>query len=173
MVLHSIAASRPHIANVWSNLVLAHMEMQQPEAAMTAWRELARLQPDTPRARVLELLILSRSGQEPAAIDKITTYFDHGLVEYDTTLLAYTLGLRLKRWDLAERALTLRATTWPELAADSYFRLGKLFVKAGKGFESRALTSFRKGLHAVPPEQEANYLAQLPSPYDGQVGTPK
>lgn len=173
MVLHSIAASRPHIANVWGNLVLAHVELQQPEAAMAAWRELTRLQPDTPRARALELLILSRTGQESAAIDRITAYFDQSLVEYDTTLLAYTLGLRLKRWDLAERALTLRATTWPELAADSYFRLGKVFVEAGRGFENRALISFRNGLHAVPPEQKANYLAQLPSPYDRQLGASK
>lgn len=173
MVLHSIAASRPYIANVWANLVLAHVELQQPEAAWAAWQQLARLQPDTPRVRALDLLILSRSGRETEAIDKITRYFDKGVVEYDMTLLAYQLGLRLKNWDLLERALTLRATTWPELKTDSYFRLGKAFAEAGEGFEAKTLAYFEAGLQTLEPQQQSNYLAQIPARYAARLRAPK
>lgn len=169
MVLQSIAASRPYIANVWSNLVLARVALKQPTAALAAWHELVHLQPNTPRVRALELLILSNSEQEAAAVRKITAYFDQGMVEYDVTMQAYTLGLRLKQWDLVERGLRLRAQTWPELAVDSYFRLGNVFVDAGKGFESRALLAFRQGLYALPREQRKDYLSHLPSWHGKQL----
>ena len=169
MVLQSIADSRPHIANVWSNLVIARVELGQSKPAMTAWQELRRLQPDTPRTRALELLALSRTGQETQAVTKLSAYFDQGVVEYDMTLLAYSLGLRLQQWDLAERGLRLRAQTWPETAADSYFRLGNVYVEAGAGFEDRALAAFRRGWQTVQKEEKANYRAQVPAPYRGQL----
>jgi tetratricopeptide (TPR) repeat protein len=168
-VLHAIATSRPYIPNVWANLVLAHLELQQPDAAFAAWQQLAKIQPDTPRVRALYLLILSRSGRETEAIDKLTSYFDGGVVEYDMTLIAYQLGLRLKNWALLERALSLRAATWPELKTDSYFRLGKAFAEAGKGFETKALAYFDAGLETVAPQQQENYLAQVPTRFAAKL----
>jgi hypothetical protein len=73
------------------------------------------------------------------------------------------LGLRLKQWDLVERGLRLRAQTWQELAVDSYFRLGNVFVDAGKEFEPQALLAFRQGLNALPREQQKDYLSQVPT----------
>ncbi|MDZ7922397.1 O-antigen ligase family protein [Rhodoferax sp.] len=169
MVLQSIADSRPHIANVWSNLVLTRIEQGQAEPAMAAWRELKRLQPDTPRTRAMELLVLSRTGQEAQAIAKLHAYFDQGVVEYDMTLLAYTLGLRLHQWDLAERGLRLQAQAWPGNAADSYFRLGNVYVEAGKGFEDRALAAFRLGWKAVPAGEKALYQRLVPAHYREQL----
>lgn len=169
MVLHSMAASRPHIANVWGNLVLAHAELGQAEPAMAAWQELRRLQPDAPRTRALELVALSRTGHEAEAIAKLSAYFDQGVVEYDMTLLAYSLGWRLRLWDLAERGLRLRAQIWPETTADSYFRLGNVYAEAGKGYESRALAAFRQGRDSVPAAEKSKYQAQVPLPFREQL----
>lgn len=168
-VLESIAHSRPHIANVWSNLVRAHAELGQAEPALAAWRELQRLQPNTPRTRAMELVALSRTGHEDEAVTKLVAYLDRGVVEPDLVLLAYSLGLRQRQWALVERGLTLRADTWPETAADSYFRLGKVFADAGKGFEDRALVAFQRGLQAVPQDEVSNYRGQVPSPYREQL----
>lgn len=169
VVLESIAHSRPHIANVWSNLARAHVELGQAEPALAAWRELQRLQPDAPRTRAMELVVLSRTGHEDEAVTKLVAYLDRGVVEPDLVLLAYSLGLRQRQWALVERGLTLRAATWPETAADSYFRLGKAFADAGKGFEGRALAAFQRGLQAVPPGKVSNYRGQIPSPYREQL----
>ena len=169
MVLRRMATSRPHIANVWANLVLAHAQLGQAGPGMDAWKELVRLQPDAPRTRALELLLLSRTDQETQAIQKLKAFFDQGVVEYDMTQLAYGLGLRLRLWDLAERGLLLRAQTWPDTAADSYFRLGNVYVEAGKGFEGQALAAFRQGWLAVPAEQKSNYKAQVPALYRAQL----
>jgi O-antigen ligase len=168
-VLQHIADSRPHIANVWSNLVLTRIELQQAGAAEAALRELARLQPDTARVRSLDLLLLSRTGREAEAAQKARDYFAHGVVDFDATLLAYSVGLKLQQWDLVDQALRLRAEHWPETAVDSYFRLGQAYVQAGKGFENRALKAFRLGWRAVPIDAKNNYRRQVPAPYDRQI----
>jgi O-antigen ligase len=168
-VLQHIADSRPHIANVWSNLVLARIELQQAEAAEAALRELARLQPGTARVRSLELLLLSRTGREAEAAIKIRDYFANGVVDFDATLLAYSVGLKLQQWDLVEQGLHLRAAHWPETAVDSYYRLGQAYVQAGAGYEARALLAFQEGLAHVPRDELDNYLRQLPSTYRAQM----
>lgn len=164
-VLQHIADSRPHIANVWSNLVLARIELQQADSAQAALGELARLQPDTPRVRSLELLLLSRTGREAEAARKARDYFAQGIVDFDATLLAYNAGIKLQQWDLVELALHLRAEHWPATAVDSYYRLGQAYVQAGKGFETRALQAFREGREHLPPGELDNYLRQLPAAY--------
>lgn len=164
-VLQHIADSRPHIANVWSNLVLARIELQQADAARVALRELARLQPDTARVRSMELLLLSRTGREAEAAQKAHDYFANGVVDFDATLLAYSVGLKLQQWDLVDQALRLRAAHWPATAVDSYYRLGQAYVQAGRGFEDRALQAFREGQAHLPPGELDNYLRQLPLAY--------
>jgi O-antigen ligase len=168
-VLQHIADSRPHIANVWSNLVLARLELQQGDAAQAALSELARLQPDTARVRSMELLLLSRTGREAEAAQKARDYFAHSVVDFDATLLAYSVGLKLQQWDLVEQALRLRAEHWPATAVDSYYRLGQAYVQAGKGFEDQALAAFRLGWQVVPVEQQPNYRKQVPPPYQEQL----
>nr|WP_315480473.1 O-antigen ligase family protein [uncultured Rhodoferax sp.] len=164
-VLQHIANSRPHIANVWSNLVLAHIELKQADAAQAALHELARLQPDTARVRSMELLLLSRTGREAEAASKARDYFTRGIVDFDATLLAYSVGLALQQWDLVEQALRLRAAHWPETAVDSYYRLGQAYVQAGAGFEVLALQAFRDGRDQLPSGELGNYLKQLPPAY--------
>ena len=168
-VLQHIADSRPHIANVWSNLVLARIELKQAEAAQAALHELARLQPDTARVRSMELLLLSRTGGEAEAARKARDYFTRGIVDFDATLLAYNAGLKLQQWDLVEQALRLRAGHWPETAVDSYYRLGQAYLQAGKGFENRALAAFREGRTHLPPGELDNYLRQLPPVFRTQM----
>jgi O-antigen ligase len=168
-VLQHIADSRPHIANVWSNLVLARIELQQADAAQAALHELARLQPDTARVRSMELLLLSRTGREAEVAQKARDYFAHGVMDFDATLLAYSVGLKLQQWDLVEQALHLRAEHWPATAVDSYYRLGQAYVQAGKGFEDRALQAFKDGRDRLPIGELDNYLRQLPSTYRAQM----
>jgi O-antigen ligase len=168
-VLQHIADTRPHIANVWSNIVLARIELQQADAAQAALRELARLQHDTARVRSLDLLLLSRTGREAEVAQKARDYFAQGIVDLDATLLAYSVGLKLQQWDLVEQALHLRAEHWPATAVDSYYRLGQAYVRAGKGFEGRALQAFKDGRDRLPIGELDNYLRQLPSTYRVQM----
>lgn len=63
-IFESLAASRPHVANLWAGMVLAYTELGQSDRAAEALKQVQRLQPDTPRARALEDLVLSRTGSK-------------------------------------------------------------------------------------------------------------
>lgn len=112
-ILRSIAESRPYVANVWANLVLAHVELRQPEAAMAAWRELERLQPESKRTRALDILVLRRSGRSEEAAWKLRSYLNAGLVEYDLIRFALAVGLETGDEALATKAYQLWARDWP------------------------------------------------------------
>lgn len=161
--LESIAASRPHIANVWANLVMSYSELGQEVQARHAWQELQRLQPNTPRVRALDLRILQKTGHPVEAISKLNSYFDEGVIDYDLTQLGYALGLQTGDHAIAARALQLRASIWPELALDSYFRLGHLYSKAGPEFQKQAISAFQKGLNVAPAGEKGNYHKQVPA----------
>lgn len=115
-VLHSIATSRPYIANVWANLVLTHVELHQPEAARAALQELTRLQPDNQRARALGILLLRRTGKSREAAQQLRTYFAQGIVEYDLVRFALAIGLDTQDQALTEQAYRLWVQGWPTQA---------------------------------------------------------
>jgi hypothetical protein len=82
---------------------------------------------------------------------------------------AYALGYKSQHWALAIRSQQLRVVTWPEHAADGYFRLGNLYTEPGVQDNKKALAAFTAGLNAVPEAQKENYRQQVPLPYRSQM----
>ncbi len=66
-ILESVAASRPNIANVWANIALAYIQLGQGGRAEEALQHLRRLQPEAPRTRGLEALLLARAAHPTPA----------------------------------------------------------------------------------------------------------
>ncbi len=164
-IWESVAASRPHIANLWASIVIAHTRLNQNDRAFDALKQLQRLQPGRPRVHGLEVLLLSRTGHEAQAAQMLTDYYNRGQYDYDLLQTGYALGLRTRNWSLAIRALELRNKTWPEQAADGYFRLGNIYADPKLGNEAKALEAFREGLQAVPQDQKENFRNQVPEKY--------
>jgi len=164
-ILESIAASRPHIPAVWSSLAQGYTYLGQNNKAVRALRQLQRLQADAPGARVLEVVLLSRTGHEVQAAQLLTDYFSQGQYDYDLLQAGYSLGLAMRDWSLAIRSLELRNQNWPGQAADGYLRLGKIYSDPEVHDDARALAAFRAGLLAVPAEQQDNFRSQVPENY--------
>ena len=169
LIFESIAASRPHIANIWAYLVILYTQLGQSSQAYEALQQLQRLQPDSPRGQSLEIMILSRSGHEAQAAQMLTDYFNRGGNEYDMVQAGYTLGLEMKNWSLAIRALALRNQIWPRLAVDGYFRMGLIYASPELHDEAKALAAFRAGLQAVQPEEKDNFRQQVPEDYRAKL----
>lgn len=168
-IMESVAASRPHIAVLWANIIVAYMQIGQSGRAVEALTQLQRLQPDTPRTRSLEVLVLSRTGHEAQAAQMLKDYYDRGQYEYDLIQDGYVLGLETRNWSMAIRALKLRNQTWPEQAADGYLRLGKIYADPKVDDTAAALAAFRSGLQEVPPEQKNNFRSQVPEGYRAKL----
>lgn len=167
--LEVLAASRPHMPHVWLNLVIAQTQLDQSSRAYDAFKQLQRLQPDVPSLRALEVLVLSNAGHEAQAAQMLISYYTQGIYDYDLVQTGYTLGVKTKNWRLAIQALTLRNQTWPEQAADGYFRMGLIYASPEFYDEAKALAAFRAGLQAVPPEEKDNFRRQVPEDYRAKL----
>ena len=64
-IWESIAASRPHIANLWASITLAHIRLGQNSQALLALENLRRLDPDSQRVHVLEATLRALKEATP------------------------------------------------------------------------------------------------------------
>lgn len=109
----SVAASRPYIPDVQANRVLLNSSLQRPEAARAALAALNALQPDAPRTRALDILLLRRAGQDTQAVEQLRRYFAQGKTDYD--LVRFAMAIALERSDeaLAIQAYQIWIRNWP------------------------------------------------------------
>lgn len=113
----SVATSRPYIPDVQANRVLLHSNLRHPQAAREAWEALAALQPDAPRTRALDILLLRRSGKDTDAAHRLRSYFDQGIHDYDLLRFAIAIGVETHDQSLAIQAYRLWVAGWPTEAA--------------------------------------------------------
>jgi O-antigen ligase len=164
-IWESLTASRPHVAVIWSNIARGYTHLGQYDQAFEALHQWKQLQPDAPGLHALEIVLLSRTGHEAKATQMLTDYFKQGRYDYDLVQVDYELGLIAQDWPRAIRALELRNHTWPEQAADGFFRLGKIYSDSALHDDAKALAAFRAGLQATPLAQKEKFRSQVPEVY--------
>ena len=168
-ILESVAASRPHVAALWTGLAQGYSALGQRARAQTAFEQLQVLKPTALSTLALHATLLSEEGDAAAATALLTTQLDSAVFDFELLQAAYAIGYKNKNWALAIRALELRNTTWPETRTDGYLRLGKLYAEPGVDNPQKAITAFKAGLASVPIEQRSNYISQVPVPYRTQM----
>ena len=160
----AIAASRPHIANVWANLALVYLRLQQPHDAARALAHLQPLQPLARRTQVIEVLVWARTGEAARALVHLERYVaeprpDTGLLE-----AAYLVARDTGDTALGLRAVQRQLELGMGLTDELYFRLGLLH--ADRAASDEALGAFKAGLAAATAEDKARFRAAVPPPYN-------
>jgi len=87
---------------------------------------------------------------------------DQQNVDFELLQTAYALGLKLGDKSFAVQALTQFQQRWPQHAADTFLRMGRVYAEGAEPDDIKALHAFRQGLAAVPLQEKSNYIAQLP-----------
>ena len=165
-ILESVSASRPNIPDLWANLILGYAQLGQIQRARDGLKQLKRLQPGRPRTLRLDLLVLSRDSANAAQVEKkLINIYNQGQYDYDLVQFGYVIGLEFHNWPLSVRSLELRNQTWPEAAADGYFRLGQIFADPRVNDDAKALEAFRAGLQAAPLDDKEKFRNQVPERY--------
>jgi O-antigen ligase len=164
-ILESVAASRPHVAAIWTGLAMGYSQLNQQDRAQAALQQVQRVKPNAISTQTLEVILLNQSGEQAQAASRLQSAFDQGEFNFDMVQAGYAIGYKTRNWALAIRSLELRIVTWPEHSADGYFRLGKLYAEPDMQDETKALAAFKAGLDAVPEGQKADYIQQVPQPY--------
>ena len=164
-IWESISRSRPNIYAVWSILAVSYSRLGQIDLAFGALKEAQRLRPNALSTASLEIQLLSESGNDGQATEKLNAMFEQGSYNYDLLQLGYSIGYKTKNFGLAIWSLELRNRAVPNEAADGYMRLGKLYADPAVDDVAKALESFKLGLGAVPINQKDNYRQQVPMPF--------
>ena len=167
-ILESVVESRPHVAALWAALASCRSQLGQHEAAQLALRELQRLKPDSATTGTLAVRLWSNQNDFIRASELARTLLNSGNFDWELTEWAYALGYKTADWRLALHAIELRNARWPAQAADGHLRLGKIYSEPLKD-PAKALAEFRAGLAAVPAEERANFIGQVPEVFRAQM----
>lgn len=168
-VLETVTASRPHVAALWYGLAINYAQMGQHDQATAALQQVQRLKPDSIETLTLNVILLSKADQDDQAIALVNDLLDAKKIDFELLQTSYALGLKTHNPALAIRALTLFNQTWPQHAADTYFRLGSVYANLSEPDDVKALAAFQQGLAAVAANEKSNFIKQIPERFRSQM----
>ena len=167
----SVLSSRPYVVAIISNVARGYSSIGEHAKAWAYLERARRLQPDAPAVRSLEVVLLSRRGDEPLAMALARRTLAEGRQDQDLVNALAILAWRAKDFDTAVKALALRAAEWPESRPRAYLQLGVLYAQELKD-PARALDYFRRSLAAAAPQDRPAVLQQVPAEYRSQLAAP-
>jgi O-antigen ligase len=162
-IWESVTLSRPYVVAIMSNIARGYAQLGNYEKALEFLARCEALQPRAPAVRSLKVILLSRTGQEPAAAALASQYLDEGTYDLDMVNAGYVLGMRKGDYDLAIKSLETRLKDWPQLQADSLIKLGNIYAEPRKD-DARALSSFRAALRSAGSPEDLEAMRQHINP---------
>ena len=159
-IWESVLGSRPYVAAIMTNVARGYAQMGEPDKAMAMLERAKKIQRNAPSVRSLEVILLSRNGNEPKALAIAREDINAGKYDYDMVNTGFVLAMRAQDWDLAIKSIELRTKDWPASQADGDAKIGNAWI--GKGNVNKAMEHFRAALAATPPELRRNMLNGMP-----------
>jgi tetratricopeptide (TPR) repeat protein len=157
-IWESVLSSRPHVVAIISNIARGYATMGNPAKAMAYMERAKKLQPRAPSVRSLEVILLSRNGQEARALELVRQAIADDIYDYDLANAGFHLAARAGDYALAAKAMQLRMNAWPAARVQDYMELGDMYAQGAKD-PDQALTAFRQAI-AVASEAERPALLQ-------------
>jgi O-antigen ligase len=169
-IWESVLASRPHIVAIMSNVARGYASMGNPAKAVEYLERAKKVQPQAPAVRSLEVILLSRTGDEAQALRLARQAINDNVYDYDLANATFFLAGRAGDYTLAAKAMQLRMISWPESRPQGLIQLGNMYATVAQD-PARALTSFKQGLALAPEQQRAALLAEIPASYRARLQT--
>jgi len=91
-IWESVLSSRPHVVAIMSNVARGYASLGQPAQALAYLQRAKELQPRAPSVRSLEVILLSRSGQEAKALEMAREAIADNLYDYDLANASFYLA---------------------------------------------------------------------------------
>jgi O-antigen ligase len=171
-IWESVVASRPNVVALLANTARAHIQLGELPQAQVYFERARAIQPEAPVVHTLEIALLMHRGELAQAAQLSRTYLQRPQIDQDLTLTAYLLGLRTQDWELAIQALTQRRLRWPQLAVDSWYKLGQLYARPELRDAVHAQQAFQAALDAAPATFRDKVREVIPQPYRSALRPP-
>ena len=162
-------SSRPYVVAIMSNIARGYASMGNADKALEYLDRSKKIQPKASSVRSLEVVLLSRTGQEPKALAMARDALANNIYDYDLVNAAFILGWRGGDFDLALKAMDLRMKDWPTTQVNGYIQLGNMYT-TGLKQPAKALESFKKAMELAPAAEHRALLPQIPPAYWPQIG---
>lgn len=169
-IWESVLSSRPYVVAIISNVARGYTTMGKPEKALAYLERAKKLQPRAPSVRSLEVILLSRTGKEPQALELGRRAIADKLHDYDLANAVFLLAWRAGDYTLASQAMQLRMEGWPGTRAEGHVQLGNMYVSAGD--PAKALSAFQQAVALASDSQRDALLRQVPPAYRAKLAQP-
>lgn len=170
-IWESVLSSRPHVVAIMSNVARGHLTMGQPDLALAYLDRARKTQPRAPAVRSLEVILLSRTGQQARALELARQAIADNIYDYDLANASFFLAWHAGDYALAAKAMRLRMIGWPASRMEGYVQLGEMYAQAVKDPE-KALAAFKQALALAPEAQRPALLKRVPAEYRARLGYP-
>jgi O-antigen ligase len=170
-IWESVLVSRPYVVAIMANVARGYTSMGQPAEALAHLDRARKIQPRAQAVRSLEVILLSRTGEEARALELARQAIADKVYDYDLANASFALGWRAGDYELAAEAMRLRMTGWPATRVSGYMQLGEMYAKGAKEPE-RALAAFKQALDLAPEPDRPALLQRIPAAYRARLGDP-
>ena len=170
-IWESVLSSRPYVVAIMANVARGYANMGQPDKAREVMEIARGIQPRAPAVRSLEVILLSRSGQEARALELAREAIRDNIYDFDLTNAAAYLATRAGDYAFAAKALELRIAGWPATQVQAYVQLGNMYAKSANE-PDKALAAFKQALALAKDEERRGLLDSIPPAYWPQLGYP-
>jgi tetratricopeptide (TPR) repeat protein len=118
--------------------------------------------------RSLEVILLSRIGQQAQALDLARQAIAENIYDFDLVNATFYLGWRTGDFALAAKAMRLRMIGWPATRVQGYMELGDMYAQAVKDPE-QAVAAFKQALAQAPEAEREALLQRIPPAYRARL----
>jgi O-antigen ligase len=171
-IWESVLSSRPNVVAILANVARGYTVMGQPAQALAYLERAKKIQPRAPAVRSLEVILLSRTGQDAQALSLARQAIADNIYDYDLANASFVLAWRAGDYDLAVSAMRLRMAGWPASRAEGYFQLGTMY-DTGLHDTDQALAAFKQALALATDTDRQALLPRIPPAYAARLGLPK
>ncbi|MEO8653917.1 MAG: O-antigen ligase family protein [Ramlibacter sp.] len=167
-IWESVLSSRPYVVAILANAARGHAIMGQTAEALAYLERAKNIQPQAPAVRSLEVVLLSRSGQDAKALALARQAIGENIYDYDLVNAAFALAWKAADFDFALRAMRLRLADWPATRPEGYLQLGMMY-DIGLHDPEQALAAFQQMLAVAQGDERRALLSRVPPAYAGKL----
>ena len=167
-IWQSLVASRPHVVVLLSNIARGHLQLRDIDSAIEYLARAKVIQADAPAVRSLEIVVLTKIGQEDKALRLAREYLNSSSADAELVNLAISMGTAAHDWPLVIQALKLRGQASPALASDSWLRIGVIYLEKLND-EAQALQAFKAAIATAPELYRDRVRERVPINVRGKV----
>ncbi len=169
-IWESVVTSRPYVVAIMSNIARGYVQLGDNKKALEFLYRAKKLQPNAPAVRSLEVILLSRTGNEAEGLRLAREYIKDDLYDFDLLNAAYVLAVRAKDWPMAVRSMELRIKSFPAQAVDSWLKIGDIYAASDIKDETKALEAYKAALAAAPEKDRLEMRTRrIPSIYQPRL----